>query len=283
MRWSKKLSLIRTLVIFFTVIFLMPETGISQTVLKGKVVYKTDASPAAFASIELLHHKTIRTMSGNTGNFSLDIGNGLSSDTVLISSVGYQSIKLPVSIALTKSEFALSEDVKSLESVTVFKKHEVLGSTSESVGYYRSWDHTKTGGEIGRVFWLPYKKYKIDKIRFKAGNLCDTCLLRLHIREVKDGVPGEEILKDSVTLIVGKLSLDTKIPEFDISDYDLTFTQKELFVSLEVLNCKTKNDEFCAFNFAGTERGEYVYRAKAKYDWQTVNDYTIYLKLFLRY
>ncbi len=217
------------------------------------------------------------------GNFSLDVSNPKKSDTVLISSVGYKSIKLPLNVAAKRSEFILSEIVKNMDGVTVFNSHEVIGSTSETVGYYRSWNHEKTGGEIGRIFNLPYKQFKIDKIRFKAGNTCDTCLLRVHIRKVRDGLPAEEILTDSISVFVNNLSLDTKIPEFDLTPYDLTFTEKEFFVGIEVLGCGNGKKGFCSFSFAGTEKGEYIYRSRATKEWEATDDYTIYLKLFLRF
>jgi len=276
----KKESILFTLL--FLLIGLVPAIGFAQLTIKGKVIYKTDATPAAFASIELSNRKGFQTMTNAAGNFTLHIANSKSNDSILISAVGYQSIKMPVYIAATRTEFALSEVVKSMESVTL-RKPLVIGSMSESVGYYRSWSYDKTGGEIGRIFFLPHKKFKLDKVRFKAGNLCDTCLLRVHIRKVKDGLPAEEILKDSISIYVNHLSLDTKIPEFDLSAYDLTITENEFFVGIEVLNCGNGKKGFCSFSFAGTEKGKYIYKSKATNEWEAVDDYAIYLKLFLLY
>ena len=108
-------------------------------------------------------------------------------------------------------------------------------------------------------------------------------MLRLHIRKVENGIPGEEILTDSVSVFVNRLSLDTKIPEFDLTPYDLTFTEKEFFVGIEELGCGNGKKGFCSFSFAGTEKGEYVYKSKATREWASTDDYTIYLKLFLRF
>lgn len=270
---------------FITVsaILLMPGIVFSQTTIKGKVSYNDDAAPAAFVNVEIINRKGIETMTNFAGNFSLHIPDSKSNDTVVISSVGYKSIRLPVKVAAKRSKFVLSESVKDMDGVTVFNSHEVVGSTAETVGYYRSWNSEKTGGEIGRIFNLPYKKFKIDKIRFKAGNTCDTCLLRLHIRKVIEGIPGEEILSDSISVFVNNLSLDTKIPEFDLTPYDLTFSEKEFFVGIEVLGCGNGKKGFCSFSFAGTEKGEYVYKSKRTNEWASTDDYTIYLKLFLRF
>ena len=120
---------IRIFFVFATII--IPNIVFSQLTIKGKVIYKTDAAPAASVSVGLLNHKGIETMTNAAGDFSLHIASSRTNDTVVISSIGYQSIKLPVTIAIKRSEFVLSEVVKSLEGVTVFNSHEVIGSMSE--------------------------------------------------------------------------------------------------------------------------------------------------------
>ena len=262
--------------------FLFPVFCFSQATIKGRVIYEKDAMPAASANIELQNERG-GTYTNKEGNFSISVNNIRSNDTLLISSVGYEKLKVPVSAAIFKKVFVLKEQVKNLEPITVFNTA-VLGSTVETVGYFRSWNSKHSGGEIGRTFKLPYKKYKIDKVRFKVANFCDTCLLRLHIRQLDDrGVPGDEILKDSISITINKMMLNGRIPEFDISDYDLSFNQNELFVSIEVLNCSTRPKESCSFSFAGTEKGAYIFKSTATSEWQTTDDYTLYLKLFIRY
>lgn len=256
----------------------------AQTSIKGKITYENDDTPAAFASIELANDKELKSMSDNTGNFHLNIKESQKKDSLIITSVGYKTLRMPVSAAIGKSVFKLAESVKTIEGVTVFNKQNVIGSMAETVGFYRSWNHGHTGGEIGRIFKLPYKKFKLDKIRFKAGNTCETCSLRLHMRSLDDnGQPGDEIFKDSVLVLVSKLSLDSKVSEFDLTPYDFTFTEKEFFVGVELLNCENGKNGSCAFNFAGTEKGEYIFKSSSGSPWESTNDYTIYLKLFLRY
>ncbi len=268
--------------IIITTTFLIPAVIFSQATIEGKVVYNDDVTPAAFVNIEILNRKGIETMTNFAGNFSLRVPDSKNNDTVVISSVGYKSIKLPISVAAKRSKFTLIEIIKNMNAVTVFNSHEVIGSNSETVGYYRSWG-AKKGGEIGRVFKLPYKKFKIDKIRFKASNTCDTCLLRLRIRSVENEEPRDEILTDSISVFVNNLSLDSKVSEFDLTPYDFTFTENEFFVGIELLNCGNGKKGSCAFNFAGTEKGEYIFKSSTNSPWQLSDDYTIYLKLFLRF
>ncbi len=265
-------------------VVLIPNIVFSQVKIKGKIIHKKDATPAAYASVSLLNQKG-GSLSDNSGNFSFYISKLKKDDTLLISSVGYQSLKMPVTAALTRSEFELKEDSKNLEAVTVrsFTTQEVRGSSSEITGYFRSWNYKRTGGEIGRIFKLPHTAYKIDKIKFKVNNRCDTCQIRLHIRKVANDYPDEELLYDSITVSIQSLTMEDNMPEFDLRPYDLTFDQSELFISMEVLNCKKPGKEDCSFCFAGSEQGEYIYKSKSTTDWETTDDYTIYLKLFMRY
>jgi len=263
----------------------VPCIAFSQVHFKGKIVYKKDAKPAAFASIQLLHQKA-GSLSDKSGNFSFHVPRVKNDDTLSISSVGYESLKIPVSQALDKTEFVLNESSGNMETVVVkaFTSHDVMGSKAEASAYFRSWNHKKTGGEIGRIFQIPHREFKIDKIRFKVNNRCDTCHMRLHIRKVVNGIPGEELVRDSITVSVKSLTMDDKVPEFDLSAYDYTFTEDEIFVSLEILNCSNNSAEACSFCFVGTEMGEYMYKTRAASNWEeTKNDYSIYLKLFLRY
>ena len=281
MNWIKKCSYHFSLVGILAIC--TPTVLFSQTHFKGKVIYQ-DELPVPFASIELSNHEG-GGLSDGSGNFSFYVSKLKKDDTLLISSVGYETLKIPALTALKKSKFILVGKINNLEAVTVkaFTTHQTLGSNTDSVGYFRSWSHENTGGEIGRLITVPYKEYKIDKIRFKANNLCETCLLRTRIRAVVDGKPGSEIRSDSITVTIKELTLDDKASEFDLTPYDLTFTQPELFVSIEVINCKGKGSEACYFCFAGTEKGEYIYKTNGTSEWQAIDDYTIYLKLFLRY
>lgn len=279
---SKTRSTLNLVCIFVFLIF--TNVAFGQTLIKGRVIYGNDAAPASAVSVEVLNHKGLETLTDNSGDFSLQVPNAKSNDSIVFTSVGYKSLKLPVSSAAKKTEFLLTEHVKDMESVVVFSRAQVLGSTTESIGYFRSWNYERKGAEIGRLISTPYKQYKIDKVRFKAANFCDACLLKLHIREAVAGRPGDEILEDSITLNVNELTLEGKVPEFDLTPYDLTFREKELFVSIEVIHCSTdRKSKSCSFSFAGTEKGAYIYKTGVNDDWNVTDDHTIYLKLFLRY
>ena len=196
----------------------------SQFTIKGKVVYAKENRNATGASIGLLGKKQ-GTQADESGNFSFHIPAVRNNDTLVISSIGYEDLIMPVRDAQKKKLFELTALHKSLAPVIVksFSTRDVVGSTIESVGYFRSWNSENDGGEIGRRFIFPYSEYKIDKIKFKVGNMCNACTLRLHIRKVIAGAPMEDLLRDSLAITVKTLSVDDKGPEFDLSDYEPGF------------------------------------------------------------
>lgn len=272
--------------LFGLILLLHAGTAQAQSIVKGRVIFDHDATPAMGVTVELSRHRGTAAVTNSGGNFSLLIAESDNNDTLEISSVGYKRLRIPVSGARRAREFRLTEDVKSMENVTVFNKSRELGSTLEKVGYYRGWNYDSTGGEIGRLIKTKLRIYKIDKIRFKAANFCDTCLVRLRIRSMENDLPGKDLLKDSVSIYVNKLTLDGKAPEFDLTPYDLTLTNSELFISFEVLHCgKGKKTQSCSFSFAGSDKGEYMYKSKrADEFWKTsADDYSIYVKMALRY
>lgn len=267
------------LIAFGVALFSSAEVA-AQRNFKGRVIYKRDARPAPMATVSVLRHPRA-SVTDDAGNFDIFVtGN----DTLLISSVGYESILIPVNEALRRPEFALQEKSRNLAPVTVrFRSEGTAGSSKENVGYFRSWNYERTGGEMGRIFTLPYKAFVLDKIRFKVSNTCNACLLRLRIRKVVDGVPGDEILTDSVSVSVNGMKLDDKALEFDLSKYELVFNQREIFVGIEAISCDHAGKDGCSFLFAGTEPGMYTYKSRTDSDWETTDAFSMYLKLFLRY
>jgi CarboxypepD_reg-like domain len=259
--------------------------GQAQTSIRGKILYAKDGKPAAFASVKLISRSN-GAISDTSGNFSLPVRNLKQADTVLITSVGYENLKLPVQQAIQLREFKLVESQKIMESVIIrsFSKEEVAGAKNETVGYYRSWNTDNTGGEIGRTFLPNHKEYQVAKVRFKVYNTYDTCLIRIHIREVNNyGEPGKELLEDSVAQLINKSSQADKAYEFDLNKYNVVLTKKDIFVSFEVLMAGQTDNTSRSLSFVGSEEGSYLYKSGERDSWHSSDAYTIYMKLLLKY
>jgi hypothetical protein len=256
----------------------------AQTAIKGKIIYAKDGKPIAFASVKLMD-RTNGTVSDALGNFALLMHNIRQNDTLLISSVGYENFKIPAQKAAQLSEFRLEESQKTLESVVIrsFSKEEIAGAKTENVGYFRSWNADNTGGEIGRTFLPNHKEYQVAKVRFKVYNTYDTCIIRLHIREVVNGQPGRELLRDSVAQVIKKSATAEKPYEFDLNKYNVILKQQNIFVSFEVLEGTRSDNTSRSLSFVGSEVGDYFYKSGEVDSWHNSNEYTIYMKLLLKY
>ncbi len=257
--------------------------AIAQPAIEGKVLEDNNA-PVPFATIKLLERSS-GIVSDATGYFSLPARGLKQNDTLLITSVGYETLKIPARSALQIHAFILKPYSKKMETVIVrsFGKEDVAGAKSETVGYYRSWSTNKTGGEIGRPIIVPHKEYQLSKVRFKIYSSCDTCTIRLHIREFTDGRPGAEILRDSVAQTIKKAAVADKAYEFDLGKYNIILAKQHIFVSFEVLKGTRTDSTACSLSFVGSEPGSYQYKTRMSDGWTTTEDYAIFMKVFFKY
>jgi hypothetical protein len=272
-----KAFFIATFILFFTSI-----TAYSQKQLLGKIL-KEDSEAIAFAYVGIKGKKA-GIISDSTGNFRLELPSFVKEgDSVIISSLGFQALRTTVRQAEKQNEFVLKVVPKELPQVTVnsFSKSNIVGEANGEFTFYRGWDERKTGGEIGRIFNVPHKKYKLETIFFKSDNRSDTCWIRLHIRNIVNERPGEELLAENIILPFSKLQFGDK-PSFDLSEYNIILKEKRIFIGFEVMNSvsTTNNTSFC---FVGTEYGEYFFKTHSTSPWERGFLHNIDISLFLRH
>lgn len=273
------LSIIVCLVFFFC------PAAFAQKSIKGKVLNFSDKKPLSFVTIALAHQHRGYT-SDKDGNFEIPSQFAGKNDTLIISSVGYRTIRIPVSRALSQNEFWLSEETKTLDEVVVknYVNAASEGSIAENTVYFRSWTTRRNGGEIGRTIHVNSDDYVIDRVRLKLNSQCDTCILRLHIREMSRGLPDMDLLRDSVSIIATRHGFDDKYIEFDLRKYNLVVKKNRyVFVSLETLRCYSTNGGSCSLAYIGTEEGRYLYRTHDYNEWMESSDYSLYLRMYYRY
>jgi CarboxypepD_reg-like domain len=256
-----------------------------QQSIKGKIFNQKDGKPISNASVRIPKGNR-GLLSDAAGNFEMQVTRLKKNDTIMISSIGFKTLKIPVSDAVSQSKFYLTEDSKDLENVIIksYSNEASEGSRSEVTGYFRSWYTKKTGGEIGRILYVNSDDYKLERVRFKINNQCDTCVIRLHIRDLKNGLPDRDLLNDSISIVTSKLSFDDKFSEFDLRKYDLLIKKNRyVFVSLETLHCNSKNNGPCSLCYIGTEEGNFLYKQKGYSDREESTEHIIYLRIFYKY
>lgn len=258
----------------------------AQPRLKGRIFNIEDNKPVQSASIALVNYKG-GAYSDSAGKFTLRLPFTKKTDSIIISSIGYEPLRISVGQALKESIFRLTPFTRLMAPIKIrsFSNAAILGTTLEAAGYFRSWSCEKKGGEIGRVFLMPQTEYKLQKVKFKVNNSCDTCMFRIHLRSVFNDYPDKEILSDSISIMIKKLPWTSDgMPEFDLSDYNIILSRKKLFIGIEALGCSSNGHSSCSLSFVGTEPGNFLFKSTETSEWQLANtDYNIYMKLFLNY
>lgn len=90
--------------------------GFSQTELKNKVVDTLDSFPITSASV-YIKNTTIGTVTNIDGNFVLQVPKKHENDTLIISSIGYSTFKVPINEFDTTQDIYLKEETASLDEV----------------------------------------------------------------------------------------------------------------------------------------------------------------------
>jgi hypothetical protein len=267
-------------------IFFITGTISSQVNFTGKVIGKNDEDPVSYATIGV-KGKNVGVVADVKGRFRTFFPRFIkNSDTVVISSIGYYTLELPVKQALEIQEFKLEELPKELPTVKVYSfynKRWLSTAAQNEISFFRGWYSHKTGGEIGNIIEVPHKFYKIDKIYFKVDNNFDTCLVRLHIRKVVNSWPADELLTEDFILPVMRLSINDKACEFNLSEHNIILSESHVYVGLEVIECRSHTTQPTSISFVGTRTGEYVYKPFANSYWEKQNDFTIYFELGLQF
>jgi hypothetical protein len=102
----------------FAITILIGFIGNSQTEVKNKIIDFATLMPIESASI-YVKNTTIGTVSNSDGKFALQVPIEFANDTLIISSIGYKSFKIPVNEFDNTAEIYLEEDVASLDEIVL--------------------------------------------------------------------------------------------------------------------------------------------------------------------
>lgn len=109
--------------LLFTFCFLFSvSTIIAQTELKNKVVDFSTLLPIESASV-YIKNTTIGTVTNQDGKFVLQVSKELENDTLIISSIGYKSFKIPVNEFDNSEEVYLEEDIAALDEIILIAEN----------------------------------------------------------------------------------------------------------------------------------------------------------------
>ncbi|WP_425077590.1 carboxypeptidase-like regulatory domain-containing protein [Psychroserpens sp. S379A] len=115
-----KLTLKNQLLLYCLCVFCA--VSFSQTELKNKVVDFTTLMPIESASV-YIKNTTIGTVTNQDGKFVLQVPKELENDTLVISSIGYKSFKIPVNEFDNSEEVYLDEDIAALDEIVLIAEN----------------------------------------------------------------------------------------------------------------------------------------------------------------
>jgi len=268
-------------ILLFTVA--LQSAGISQTVIEGYVKDKAAKEVLPYVNIGIIG-KNIGTVSRADGWFRLAIEDKFKEDSLRFSIIGYKSLTLKVSDFLQKYKnpadiFLETEAYKLPEVVITDKplKKAILGNKTESVMMQAGFTSNELGNEVGIAIKIKRTPAYIEKFNiFISDNTYDTLKFRINIYSLKDGLPGENIMKQPVvvytTLKRGRLSID--LSKYNIVAYG------NVFASLEWIEDLGKNGLYFSASFGGSP---VMARHTSQGNWEKVGPVSMGINLEVKY
>ena len=221
------MRIVVTVLLFTSIKFLACSQMIS-----GKIVNEANGNPLEFVSVGVIS-LNIGTVSDEKGFFNIDLKDVSPTAQVRVSMIGFVAQTFSVKDLLKKDNLVrLNEQVIDLNEVVVKAsqtKRKVLGTKSSTRFIVTGWGGYGTGGERGIKIEVNSQPIFVEKLNFHvAVNTFDSLLLRLHIRNIKNGVPKNELLPDNILTKV----ISTGWFEINLEKYNLSYNQ-DIAVSLE--------------------------------------------------
>jgi hypothetical protein len=203
--------------------------------IKGKISNASNGDPLIYASIGVIE-TTTGTITDEEGNFNLDIKGLPVNSRVRFSMIGFKSK------TFTIEELSDKENLLQLEN-EIYKLPEVIVNPSGKLKKIGTTNYTYKGGLCGWGGAQTRKGYEIGTrlelgnrpVRIKTLNMLlfkqsfDSSLFRLHIRNIIDSLPGNELLTTNILITLTK---ESGWVEVDLSKYSLVF-EGDIALSLE--------------------------------------------------
>jgi hypothetical protein len=218
----------------FFVLFIFQTFQVNCQAISGKVCASNN-EPLIYASIGVIE-TSFGTITNEEGCFNLEV-KGLSiKSLVRFSMIGYKSRTYTIEDLLnTKVLIQLESESVKLPEVIVKPsgKSKKIGTTGYSLrGGICGWggDQFGKGWEVGTRIELGDTPVKIKSLHIRVNHQSfDSSLFRLHIRDIADNMPLNELLNNNILI---PLTKNSGWSEIDLSKYNLVF-KGEIALSLE--------------------------------------------------
>ena len=260
----------------FLLAWLLAGTTCAQA-LKGSVLDGKTGLALPFVNIGVVG-KGLGTVTDEQGQFQLVVPSTLVADTVRISYLGYQPLKLTVrqlsaqpAVRLSPAALALGE--VQVQAGKLFKRTRTLGFTGNSETSTLSMNSKDLGAEIGTVIYLKHKPMKVLTASFNvAYNRVGKFTFRVNFYRLgADGKPtNDKLLRREVVVTTeapkGPITIDLAA--------DKLILDEDFFLAIEWVGGATAPALQRGFAFSagvGYANNDIYYRAVSQDVWQRLS------------
>jgi len=221
----------------FLFILFLPHLISSQVVFKGKVIDKTSKAGIPYATVA--HYKAnVGTNANENGDFILNSPGKNDHDTLLISSVGYQTRFVPSGtelIELERSKKTLAEIVIKSKSIWTY---DTLHKFSKTPSLFLSTKGFQI--QVAQPFKSPVENAILTEVKIERREKTRSLFrLRIYNRDTITKSPIEELCSDII-----EIESASKLIVIDLERYKIQIPGKEFFIAVEWLKIPVNEYQF---------------------------------------
>ena len=221
--------------------------AIKTNEIKGVVLDNENDEPLPYVNIGVLN-KESGTVSDAYGEFTFDLKEEFTNDTIRISSIGYEPIEILVKDLVLKTEpitIKMEEQISELNEVIINAKtvnKKILGNKTQSNLIGTGFSYDQLGAEMGIRINIRKNPTFVDAFNFfiSYNKLSAESIFRLNIYNLDKGKPSENILKENILIPIK--AKRTGSVHIDLRPYDIILSE-DVIVTLEWVENKGKNNK----------------------------------------
>ena len=250
--------------------------------ISGKIVDSLNA-PIQYANIGVVS-QNIGTVSGENGNFSLNLMNLKQDLKIRISKIGYKtkeySIRDFINVINSKKQIILETKYYKLKEVTISTKalkKDILGNKTTSSLIEAGFKNNSLGSEVGVKIKIKHKPTYIESFNFFITSCkYDSLFFRLNIYSIKNNMPYENLLSQNIYFSTdikkGKVSVD-------LSKYNIVVNQ-DVIITIEYVKKLGKG----GLNFSAGLFGNKLYHRQTSFsEWKKTGTVSLGFNVDVRY
>jgi len=209
------------------ILFSLLSAQLHCQVITGKVLDSSNDDPLEYVSIGVVG-TPLGTITNAKGEFGLEVKGQPGNATVRFSMIGFKAQAISLAeLSNQKNAIRLIVEPVKLAEVIVKPfsgKLKKAGTPDFSKpGQVCGWSGTEfgKGSEIGLKIALGDQNVRLQSLHIRVCmQSFDSCLFRLHIRDVVNDLPADELLSDNILLLITKRS---GWADVDLQKYNLVF------------------------------------------------------------